>query len=289
VRAWAMRMTLHLLDADDARWMLPLFEPGIERWSRRRLGQLGMGGPVVERAMSQIERLLASGEPASRSQVVERLARVGIELTTQLRTHVFVTAVTSGIAAFGPDAERGQPALMRRDAWLGEAPRFDRERALAELARRYFAAFGPATEKDFAGWAGLPLRDLREGMRTVGGDLREVDLAGERAWSLGAERRPASGPVVRLIPGWDNYLMGWRDRSFLAPRERWTRIGLGGGMLLACVLRDGVAVGTWKLRRTGGRAKVQVAELERLDGATRSAISEEIADVARFEGLRSDS
>jgi hypothetical protein len=80
--------------------------------------------------------------------------------------------------------------------------------------------------------------------------------------------------------------MGWRDRTFLAARERWERIGIGGGMLLPCVVRDGVAVGTWKLQRRGGHATVSVEEFEPLDAATRAAIDEEIVDIARFEGLR---
>jgi hypothetical protein len=285
VRAWAMRKTLHLIAADDAGWMLPLFEPGIEAWSRRRLEQLGMAGDDVEKAMKVVARAVATGEPVSRAQVVELLAAKGIELNVHTRTHVFVTAVTSGTACFGPDVRKGEPGLVAREAWLGKAPRFDRERSLAELARRYFGAFGPATEKDYAGWAGLPLRELRVGMGAIGGELREVEIAGERGWALGPGRRAPAGTVVRLLPAWDNYLMGWRDRGFLAPDGRWEKVGVGGGMLLACVLRDGAAVGLWRLRRAGGRADVVIEPFERLDAATRSLIDEEIADVARFEGL----
>ncbi len=265
--------------------MLPLFEPGIEAWSRRRLGQLGMAPAQSARAMRSIERALAAGEPVSRAQVVELLTTQGIELNAHTRTHIFVTAVTSGIAAFGPDAERGQPALMAREAWLGKAPRFDPARSLAELARRYFSAFGPATEADFAGWAGLPLRDLRAGMDALGGELRESEVGGTRAWALGPSRRAPKSGVVRLLPGWDNFLMGWRDRGFFSRPQDWERIGLGGGFLRPCVLRDGVAVATWSLRRSGGRAKAEVEPFGRLDAPTRAAVDEELADVARFEGL----
>ena len=128
MRAWAMRKTLHLLAADDAAWMLPLFEPGVEAWSRRRLGQLGMSGADVQKAMRVIGRAVAAGEPVSRAQVVERLASGGIDLTVQTRTHIFVTAVTSGVACFGPDVRKGEPGLVAPQAWLGERPRFDRER-----------------------------------------------------------------------------------------------------------------------------------------------------------------
>ena len=194
MRAWAMRKTLHLIAADDAGWMLPLFEPGIEAWSRRRLGQLGMAGADVEKAMRVIGQMLAVGEPVSRAQVADRLAAKGIELTVQTRTHVFVTVVTSGVACFGPDVRKGEPGLMAPAAWLGERPPFDRERSLEELARRYFAAFGPATERDFAGWAGLALREVRTGMAAIGAELREVDLGNERGW--------VSAVVVVRRPRW---------------------------------------------------------------------------------------
>jgi hypothetical protein len=277
-----MRKTAHLLASDDAPWLLPLFEPGIAEWSRRRLGQLGTGATTVERGQRTIRRALASDGPLTRRELGGRLERAGIALNPQTRTHMFGLAVTSGLAFQGPD--RGaQPCLVLRVDWLPQScDPHDREVALRELARRYLRAFGPATEADFAGWAGLPLRDVRAGLRGIASELREVRLGTGTALALRGRARRANGPVIRLLPAFDTFLMGWRDRDFIAPPERWAKIGPGGGLLHPTMVRDGVALGTW---RTGTKARPQV-ELdlfESLDAETRRAIDQELADVERFE------
>src|SRR5204862_7662199 len=127
--------------------------------------------------------------------------------------------------------------------WLGERPPHDRDAALAELARRYLRAFGPATEADFAGWAGLPLRDVRAGLRRIERELTAVRIGDAPAWALASAGRRARRGIVRLLPGWDTYLMGHRDRDFIAAPPDWRRIMPGGGLLRAAILVDGVAVG----------------------------------------------
>jgi Winged helix DNA-binding domain len=288
VRAWAMRGTVHLLDAGDAAWMLPLFEPGAIAFSRRRLPQLGMDAAIVDRAVRTIERALRPGEPLSRGELVERLAARGMELNVHTRVHVFRLAVSEGVACFGPDAG-GEPCLVAPEAWLGRPPRHDRGAALAELARRYFAAFGPATEADYAGWAGLPLRDLRDGLGAIGGELREVEaVKGGVAWTLGAGPRRARSPVVRLLPGWDTYTMGYRDRDFLAPPHLWKRVLPGGGVIKPTIVVDGRVVGVWRSERKGGRVVVGVEPFERFDSATKTAIAADVADLGRFEALAAE-
>jgi hypothetical protein len=286
VRAWVMRGTIHLLDAEDATWMLPLFEPGIAEWSRRRLGQLGMKEGAVERALREVRRALEADGPLSRPELTAGLQAKGIDLNPATRLHIFSLAVTSGIACFGPDVA-GNAALVRRGDWLGAPPPDDREAALRDLARRYFAAFCPATEADFAGWAGLPLRDIRIGLAGVAGELTEVRVGDSPAWRpRSGVPRPRQG-VVRLLPAWDTYLMGHRDRDFIASPDRWRRIFPGGGILRPAILVDGVAVGTWTSKRSGRRLKAEIEPFEALDAATATAVEAEIADVARFEGMGS--
>jgi hypothetical protein len=285
VRAWAMRGTVHLLETEDSAWMLPLFEPLLAKDSRRRAVQLGMAAADVDRALALIRRWLRGGEPLSRSELVERLGARGIEINPDRRVHLIRIAVAENAACFGPDGPRGEPDLIAPGAWLGRRPRFDREGALAELASRYFTAFGPATEADFAGWAGLPLRDVRAGMGAIGSELRRVEIGNREGWMLGRRRPAPTAPFVRLLPAWDTYLMGYRDRSFMAPGERWRRIMPGGGMLHPAVLVDGAAVGLWQLRRAGSGVVVELKPFGELGAPTKKAIDAEVADIGRFEDV----
>ena len=126
----------------------------------------------------------------------ERVEREGIALDSSTGLHIIGLAVTSGLAIQGPDRGK-QPCLVLREDWLppSRGPH-DRDAALRELARRYLRAFGPATEVDFAGWAGLPLRDVRVGLDGIASELRELRLGGAnglRAEAAGAaSRRPVS-------------------------------------------------------------------------------------------------
>jgi hypothetical protein len=197
--------------------------------------------------------------------------------------HLLMLAVTDGIAIQGPDRGKQTCLVLERD-WLGKQPAHDRQRALAELARRYLGAFGPATEPDLAKWAGLPMRDVRSGLTAISAELREVCLESGRAWSLKRRARTAQGKVVRLLPAWDTYLMGYRDREFLTRAERWKQVAPGGGILKPSICVDGVLVGRWNLERDGKVWRVALDRFEALDDEAEALLEAEVAEVEAFEG-----
>jgi hypothetical protein len=254
-------------------------------FNRRRLAHFGIDSNAQERALTLLARELERDGPATRTQLSERLGRAGIGLEANHRVHLFPLSVATGIACLGPGDGSGTRMVAKGDWLPDDRPDLPRDRALAELARRYFAAFGPATEADFAGWAGLPLSDVRAGMAGIATELREVKVRGEPAWQpLGRAPRPVDAGLVRLLPAFDNYLMGHRDREFIAPAARWPEIGPGGGVLHPAVTVGGAAVGTWRLRRRAGTFAAELLPFQRLSGPLLRAIEAEIDDVGRFEG-----
>jgi DNA glycosylase AlkZ-like len=286
LRTWVMRTTIHMIPTDDAGWWLPLFEPGIERWSTRRLEQLGLPGSKQKKALAIIARALADEGPLTRSEARERVERAGIELNSQTGMHIALLAVVSGSACLGPD--RGKTTcLVRRDDWLGKLPSFDRDGALAELARVYLKAFAPATDRDFAYWSGLPLRDVRAGLDSISKEAEEVRV-GEQTMLMPRvrfPRLPATGQV-RMLGNFDTYLLGWKDRTFSVTGEHALHVKAGGGgWIRPVIVEDGVVVGGWRSARKSGRLEISLnvprAERERLGPAIRA----EVADLARFEGI----
>jgi hypothetical protein len=286
LRTWVMRRTVHLIPTDDAGWWLPLFEPIFEKWSRRRLGQLGMPPGDAARALRLIAKSLADDGPQTRPELAHRVVEAGIELNEQTRLHIIGVAVTSGIACLGPD--RGsQTCLVRREDWIGEPPPFERERALAELARRYLGGFSPASERDFAYWSGLPLRDVRAGLAAISGEIEEVSVGDETMLTMrGARPRlPRRGQVL-MLGNFDTYLLGWVDRTFSVSGEHAVHVKEGGGgWIRPVIVEDGTVVGGWRSSRKGGWLEISLklpkAERERLG----DAIQGEISDIARFEGI----
>jgi hypothetical protein len=274
---------MHLIATEDEPWLVPLFERAFADNSSRRLIQLGLDLSAQKQGLREIRKALESAGPLRRSDLVERLRRKGIALDSSTRLHLFGLAVARRIACLGPDVG-SQTCLVGARDWLGERPRHDRDAALRELARRYLRAFGPATEADFAGWAGLGLRQIRWALADIGDELVEARVGDRQAWLLkGAARRPRRR-IVRLLPGWDTYLMGHRDREFIAEPVQWRRIMPGGGLLRPTIVVDGVAAGTWRLRRGGSTLKVEAEPFSELEPAVAQAIAAEAADVGRFEG-----
>jgi DNA glycosylase AlkZ-like len=314
VRGWLMRGTVHLVAADDYPWMCPLFAEATSRNSRRRLGQLGMPTTTQDRALRIIENGLRADGVISRPELIERLAFARIEVVPETRVHLMIVTVVEGVACIGPD-KSGSGSLALASDWLGTGePRrrgggvgagrpaartkrsavsdgIDRERALAELARMYLGAFAPATERDFAKWAGLPLRDCRLGLQRIASELVEVrgcSAAGAPTTLLAlrdTKLRAPRAPLVRLLPSFDTYLMGYATRAHAVddPGER--RILPGGGVLRATICVDGRFVGLWASKRNGNRLTVTLEPFEPLDGSVLSALEAEVSDIGRFEGL----
>jgi hypothetical protein len=265
VSAWLMRGTLHRVAREDHAWLLALTAPPRFAANRRRLAQEGVPPDAADRAVAIAERALADDGPLTRAQLAERIAAAGIRTEGQAMPHVLMLAALRGAIVLGPGG-----AFAR----CAPAAPVDRDAALAELARRWLVAHGPASDRDLAGWTGLPLRDARAGLAAIAGELCEtadglIDLA-----RASEDAAPPAGP--RLLPAFDPYLLGWRDRGFAVPGEHARRVHPGGGMLRATATLDGRVVGTWTL--PGGRA-----ELDLFDAATDPAVfADERADVAGF-------
>ena len=282
LRTWLMRKTIHIIATEDAGWMLPLFEPPIEKWSRRRLEQLGMPHRRQEKALRTIAVALDDG-PLTRSEAATLVTDAGIALDAQTRLHVVLVAVTSGLALLGPD--RGaQSMLVRREEWVGKAPPFDRGRALAELARRYVRAFAPATDRDFAYWSGLALRDVRAGLAAISAELDEIEVGAERMLVLrGGIPRPPRPDQIRMLGGFDTYLLGYKNRGFATGDEHWATVSDGGGGIYPVIVRDGVVQTGWRVSRKRGGVEISFNGPDSIPPEMRAAVDAEIVDIRRFE------
>jgi hypothetical protein len=273
VRCWGPRGTLHLIAADDLDWLYPLVKPGPAS-SLRRLRQLGVDADV-DRAVSVTKSALAGQGPLTKPQLGERLASAGLPAQGQAIVHLAMLAAGRGWVVLGPE-RGGKATYVHAGDWLGTPVPTglpDREAALRELVARYRVAHDPAEPSDLAAWSGLPL-----------GQLKRVWSAGpDAAESTRAE--PGGEPVVRLVPGFDEYLLGWRSRDHAVPAPFRTVIHPGGGVIRSALLVDGRATGTWRTRRTGGRGDLTVEPFEPLPDAVLPGLAAETAGIGTFLGL----
>ena len=270
VRTWAWRGTLHLLATEDAPWILSLVAGPRVRGAGARWRQLGLDEALYARARDVLAAAVAEA-PRTRAELRAALAAEGIDATGQRLPHLVARAAVEGVLVAGLD-----------DTYRAyrNAPPPARDEAIAELARRYLAAYGPAEPRDLAAWSGLPAADVRAAWATLEGRLEEVAVRGRPAWVLAGAVAPPppAEPVVRLLPAFDTALLGHRSRDLIVDRERARRVWPGGGWLHPVLLVDGRAAGTWR----ASRGRVTVEPFAPLPERARAALDAEMADVARF-------
>jgi winged helix DNA-binding protein len=283
VVTWLNRGTLHLVRGEDYPWLQALTTPPLRTSSARRLRQEGVSEADAERALTAIEQALAEEGPLTRIELRERLESAGVATEGQAMIHLLFLAAVRGLVVRGPMRGKQHAYVLVRE-WLGEGKPVDRERALAELARRYLIGHQPASDRDLARWAGLPLRDARAGLRAIAGELEEsgdglLRLAGRRGGGKAPRRgAPAPLPPPRLLGAFDPVLLGWTSREdILGPH---TSLVTRNGIFHPFAMAEGRAVAKWGL--AGGRLTVE--PLERLPKAVAVALESDAADVTRFLG-----
>jgi hypothetical protein len=262
VWTWCMRGTLHLVPAEDVRWLLDLVGQRTIAGRTARQRQLGLDPDTRRRGIAAVTAALDGG-PLSREDLRERVASAGVDSSGQRLIHLIGEAALAGLVCYGPGDR-----FVLLDDWIPPAPRPAGDAARTELVRRYRAAYGPADAHDLASWAGLPVRDMVAAWALAGAPVDPP------------EPPPAGAPVVRLLPAFDTYLLGYRSRALAVAPEHARAVHPGGGWIHPTLTVDGRVCGTWRL----DRKEAQVTPFAPIPVAAEPALEAEVADVARFLG-----
>lgn len=289
VRTWCLRGTLHLVTADDVRWLLALLGDKSILASRRRRNELGLDDASTERGGAILAKALRRHGPLSRPEVLEQLGAAGIPYEGQAGIHIVRTAALKGLVCYGPKRD-GRETFVHLDDWIGgEAARGHPGDAATELARRYMGAYGPASHADFAWWCGLGAASAKAAIEVLAPELATIDVAGKPAWALSSslvDKRafPRAKTVVNLLPAFDPYLLGYKARSLaLAPADI-RQVNAGGGLLKPVVVANGQVVATWSTTKRRALVEVLVEPLGRMSQDVLEGLRSEAADLSRYLG-----
>jgi len=287
-RSWPMRGTLHLMATQDVRWMCRLLNERIVATQRRVFEAEGLTEAVVDRARNVLVEALSGGVALSRPNAIALLEANGVDPSGQRAYHLVGRFCQEGLLCQGP-AEGRQPTFVLIDEWVPQSWEPDREEAMAALATRYVASHGPVTERDLAGWCNQNLTFAREAV-ALAGDAVTCETIGGQAYLVAADRpEPAAGSPVRLLPGFDEYVLGYKDRSAILTPEEELRVVPGkNGMFLGTVVVGGLVVGTWNRRTTTKQTVVTVTPFGTLSAARRRDVTRAAAAYGRHLGSPTD-
>lgn len=178
--------------------------------------------------------------------------------------------------------------LVPTQRWIRASRTLERDEALAEFVTRYLRGRGPATVRDFAGWSKLTLTDSRRGLEIARADGRVAPFDADAGlWSTAdAETTAATATTaasattadagrraftasIHLLPGFDEYYLGYTDRGpIIDPANEDAVVPGRNGVFQPTMVAAGRVIGTW--RRRSSRAGVGV-EVRPFDGRPPSA------------------
>ena len=289
VRTWPMRGTIHLVAAGEVRWLLELTGVRALSMAAGRQERLGLGPGDGERAASVLDSALASGLVRTRRECLDALEDAGFDTTGQRGYHLLWYAAHLGVICIGPQRGTDQ-TFVRLDDWAPDQVALERGAALTELLFRYVRSHGPVSLRDFAGWSGLTLTDARRAAAANDGRLTR-DLSGnDELWStLELAELMRSGnvrtSVVVALPGFDEFLLGYKDRSLHLPPDGMDRVVPGGnGMFRSTIVVGGQAVATWSRTTRTHDVRIDVEPFSVITARQRAAAERSLGDYARFLG-----
>jgi len=245
VRTWPMRGTLHWVAAEDVRWLLKLLTPRIITSAAGRHRKLELDEAVFARSRKLFIKALKGGNTLSRDDMYQVLERGGISTAEQRGYHTLWRLAQEGLICFASHIGK-QAAFALLDEWVPGGPVLSHEEALGTLALRYFNNHGPATLADFVWWSGLKISDARTGLELAKHGLVREPSGAQEYW-MGSNAAPISKAKqeLHLLPSFDEYLLGYTDRSAVLHPDHAASI-IAGGIFHPSILVRGQVAGTWR-------------------------------------------
>jgi hypothetical protein len=283
LRSWAMRGTWHLEAAADVRLLLTHLTPRVlAAAATREQREYGLDAKTLARCETVLAKQFDERTRLGRDELYASLAAAKISTEGQRGYHILWNVAQRGLLVCTGRIGR-QPAFSLLDAVVPQTKVPAREEALAILAERYLRGHGPATVADFAWWAGLPVKEAKAAIAThesalepleIGGDTFWAHPAAAADWRSGSGARAGAAPIsAHLLPSFDEYLLGYTDRTAMLPLAAAKRVQPGtNGMFLPVLLVNGQVAGTWRRTIKRGTVVVELAPFAALSKRTRSAL-----------------
>jgi hypothetical protein len=285
IRTWPMRGTLHFVPAVDARWMLELMTPRIMKGAAGRHRRLELDDAAFRRSRTLIQKALKRDPILTRGALFTTLEAGGISTVGQRGIHILQRLCMECMLCYGPHSEK-QPTFVLFDEWVQTSRRLERDEALRTIAERFFVSHGPATMRDFVGWTGLTVAEAKLGVHLALSSLERMTVDGTEYW-MSNHPQPTSidEPRTHLLPGFDEFMLGYKDRSAALGARHSSRIVPGGnGMFLSTLVLDGQVCGTWRRTTRAKSVDVELAPFVRLKASDKKAFVTPAERYARFLG-----
>lgn len=283
LRTHVLRPTWHFVLPEDMRMLLRLTAGRVHTVNGSMYRQEGLDAETLVRAVDVMQRALEGGQSLTREELAAALEQAGLAAKRFRLAYMVMYAELEMAICSGPRRDKQFTYALFDERVPAEAHPLGREEELARFAARYFAARGPATVQDFANWSGLTLGEARRGLEDAKDGLA-VDLVdgAEHWWPPGEAPAP---PARRgwLLPAYDEYISGYKDRS--AAMLRGGEAGVFDNAFLHALVADGVILGSWRRVLDEKRVRAHIRPVQPLNAQERQLLDTAAEDYAQFLGI----
>jgi len=266
-----MRPTWHFVMPEDIRWMLELTAPRVKKILAPYDRKLDITSQILIKSQKVFAKALEGKNYLNRTELGNQLETNGISARGQRLAHIVAHSELEGLICSGP--RRGKQftyGLLEEVA--PNAKKLPREEAIEKLALKYFRGHGPAQIGDFAWWSGLAMKDARQGLDRARTKLTEEPVEGKTYWFLQKTNPSApKKPTAYLLSIYDEYVIGYKDRSALGEGRYFEKLIQMGNALTAVMVLDGRIVGTWKRRIGKAQVEILLNQFTALDAKEKEA------------------
>lgn len=247
--------------------------------------QLGLDDAAFTRSRALIERALQRAPVLSRRDVLAALEQGGVRTTGQRGIHILQRLCMEAVLCHGPHVEK-QPTFVLFEEWVRRSTKLDRDDALRTIATRYFTSHGPASLRDLVWWTMLTVADAKRAIDMARPSLERMSAGDVELWmAAGLRDTDSDAPAAHLLPGFDEFLLGYKDRSAALPAKHANRVVPGGnGVFLATLVLDGQVRGTWRRKAGAGQLTLDAIPFARFTATEKKTFAEPAERLAHFLG-----
>lgn len=277
IRTWPMRGTLHFVPAEDAKWMLNLMTPRIVKGFQSYYAKMGLTDKIFQKSKDIVEKALQGGQQMTRPELYKILAE-GIRIKGMRGYFIVGYLAQKAFICFGPRKGKQQTFVLF-DEWIKKSRKLEGNKALSEIAVRYFQSHGPATIHDFAWWSGLTMKEVKAAAELAN---LESELLGGKSYYFVKHNAMKSLISAHLLPMYDEFLIAYKDRSASIHQDHKKHFANKNGIYSPPVMINGQAAGFWNKHTVKKRTTVKTRLFRALSLKEKTALNRAIWGFERF-------
>ena len=286
LRTHLMRPTWHFVTPADIQWLLQLTAPRVAALNAYKYRQHKLDSRIFKRSNDIIARELDGGKHLLRSELQAVLANKKIPADGVRLISILMQAELDSIICSG--ARRGnQQTYALLEHRIQKVKPIQKEEALKMFAERYFTSRGPATEKDFSTWSGLSLTDARRAINLLSSEFEQEKFNEQTVIFLPRKLHPERQIQDSfLMPDYDEYGMGYRDRTVLRVKEDDFKHFTGENPAFnRMIIINGKITGTWKRTIKNKNLRIETVPFRPLSKASQKVLKKSIQKYCVFIGM----